>query len=120
MLREQAEPIAGRRLGAAPNDGLDTLWAQISVHINPDCLPPPRMLIGLFEGHAKGRDKPSKKAWSSLPIGQKINLLFGERPNLLTEDRDLPDEVVVLEHGHVEHGSHPREIEHGVPCVSVI
>ena len=44
---------------------------------------------------------------------EKIDLLFGERPNLLAEDRDLPDEALVLEHGYIEHGSRTCEIEHG-------
>src|SRR5215510_9770535 len=61
------------------------------------------------------RSSLSNRAFSIAMTAWAANLLVGERPHLLTIDRDLADELVLLEHGHVEQGTRAREIQELTP-----
>ena len=45
-------------------------------------------------------------AWAAKFCDQ-LDLLVGERPDLLAVDRDRADQLVLLEHRHDEHGAKP-------------
>src|SRR6266571_2150310 len=90
---DDAQHLGGRRL-------LLQRLAQI-VSALPQLVEQPRVL--------NGDDCLAPKA------SQQLDLFLGERPHLRAVDADLANELVLLQHGHVEHGASASNLEEGKP-----